>query len=163
MLHKSNFSIEAAVANCSGAMEADTISKNGRSSKSHMSRNNFLKLIVFFIAVCTSAGAWGQTFKFTGTEMEYEASCKMEIDLVQSKIKWYDGCNGEDNFTIKKIEILKDNDILLVVSEVGKQFKSITISSKDIFLNLGLGRVCELFEHSQESEYKRLLTAIKTK
>jgi len=29
MLDKSNFSIEAAVANCSGAMEADTISKTG--------------------------------------------------------------------------------------------------------------------------------------
>ena len=34
----------AAVAN-SGAMEADTISKNGRSSKSQMSRGNFLSII----------------------------------------------------------------------------------------------------------------------
>ena len=40
MTHKSNFSIEATVANCSGAMEADTISKNGRSSKSQMSKGN---------------------------------------------------------------------------------------------------------------------------
>ena len=36
-------SIEVAVANHSGAMEADTISKNGRSSKSLTSRGNFIK------------------------------------------------------------------------------------------------------------------------
>ena len=41
MLQISNL-IGAAVANQSGAMEADTISKNGRSSKSLMSRTNFL-------------------------------------------------------------------------------------------------------------------------
>jgi len=43
MLDKSNFSIEVAVANCGGAMEADTISRNGRSPKSLMSRKNVLK------------------------------------------------------------------------------------------------------------------------
>jgi len=37
MLQFSDLTIEAAVANQSGAMEADTISKNGRSSKSQMS------------------------------------------------------------------------------------------------------------------------------
>ena len=40
----------AEVANMSGAMEADTISKNGRSSKSQMSRENlFLKICLFHI------------------------------------------------------------------------------------------------------------------
>jgi len=43
-----------------GSMEADTISKNGRSLKSQMSRGNFLKFIVFFVAVCTSVGVYGQ-------------------------------------------------------------------------------------------------------
>ena len=38
----SNLAIETAVANSSGAMETDTISKNGRSSKSLTSRGNFL-------------------------------------------------------------------------------------------------------------------------
>jgi len=38
MLYQSKFSIETAVANCSGAMEADTISKNGVSLKSLTSR-----------------------------------------------------------------------------------------------------------------------------
>jgi len=51
MLHKSSFLIEAAVANCSGAMEADTISKNGRSSKSQMSRGCFFKKSMFMLAV----------------------------------------------------------------------------------------------------------------
>jgi len=41
MLHNSNFSSGVAVANRSGAMEADTISKNGRSSKSQMSRGKY--------------------------------------------------------------------------------------------------------------------------
>jgi len=49
MLNKSDLSIETAVANCSGAMEADTISKNGRSSKSQMSRRQFL----FYFVVAT--------------------------------------------------------------------------------------------------------------
>jgi len=38
MLVKSKFLSELAVANQSGAMEADTISKNGQCSKSQMSR-----------------------------------------------------------------------------------------------------------------------------
>ena len=42
MIVKSNLVNELAVANQSGAMEADTISKNGRSSKSQMSRGNIL-------------------------------------------------------------------------------------------------------------------------
>ena len=50
MLHKSIFSIEVAVANCSEAMEADTISKNGRSSKSQMSRG-LLIFISFLLTV----------------------------------------------------------------------------------------------------------------
>lgn len=35
-----NLTIETAVANQSGAMEADTISKNGRNLKSQMSKSN---------------------------------------------------------------------------------------------------------------------------
>ena len=60
MLHNSNLKIETAVANQSGAMEADTISKNGRSLKSQMSRGFFFKYLViaaFGVAVTfTSCG-----------------------------------------------------------------------------------------------------------
>ena len=49
MLHKSNFSVETAVANWNGAMEADTISKNGRNSKSQMSRGIFFRIVCFAV------------------------------------------------------------------------------------------------------------------
>jgi len=60
MSNKSNFSIEAAVANQSGAMEADTILKNGRSLKSQMSKGNkccFLFFICVFFFGTFSASA----------------------------------------------------------------------------------------------------------
>jgi len=49
MLHKSNFSIGTAVANCSGAMEAETISKNGASLKSQTSKGNNLIFTIAFV------------------------------------------------------------------------------------------------------------------
>ena len=66
MLHKSFTSVEAAVANQGGAMEADTISKNGRSSKSQTSSENLfpvkmkpvfsaiLIILVFLFSGCAS-------------------------------------------------------------------------------------------------------------
>ena len=47
MLHQGFYSIDSAVANSSGAMGAATISKNGRSTKSHTSRENFLGTVFF--------------------------------------------------------------------------------------------------------------------
>ena len=52
MLHKIKFLSELAVANRSGAMEAESISKNGHSSKSQKSRENFLKFIVSVFLSC---------------------------------------------------------------------------------------------------------------
>ena len=46
MLELNNLRNETAVANQSEVMEADTISKNGRSSKSHMSRGNRLQFVL---------------------------------------------------------------------------------------------------------------------
>ena len=60
----SSLTNEAAVANQGGAMEADTISKNGRSSKSLMSRGKFLFMVVPAIMVsmlaCSSPEADGK-------------------------------------------------------------------------------------------------------
>ena len=53
MLYKSNFSVGVAVTNQGEAMEADTISKNGRSSKSHTSRGN-RKLLTLFILIASA-------------------------------------------------------------------------------------------------------------
>ena len=52
MLINRNLTIGTAVANQSGAMEADTISKNGRSSKSHTSRRNKYSLVIFVCLFC---------------------------------------------------------------------------------------------------------------
>ena len=56
MLHKRNFSIETAAENRSWTMEADTISKNGTSLKSHMIRGNkkqfAICFLVLFLMIC---------------------------------------------------------------------------------------------------------------
>ena len=67
MLQNSNLTIGTAVANQSGAMEADTISKNGRSSKSHTSRKNIFKMAVLFcVMFCVSLAVQGQGFQYLG-------------------------------------------------------------------------------------------------
>ena len=53
MLQFSDLTIEAAVANRSEAMEADTISKNGRSLKSQMSRINGKLFALFILSAST--------------------------------------------------------------------------------------------------------------
>jgi len=62
-------SVGTAVANQGGAMEADTISKNGASSKSQMSRANFLNYLVIVViavaAVFTSCDDGEETFTIT--------------------------------------------------------------------------------------------------
>ena len=61
-----------AVANCCGAMEAETISKNGRSLKSQMSRKLFFFLTCFALITC---GA----FIFTACEDKAEIEKKGSI------------------------------------------------------------------------------------
>jgi len=66
MSNKSNFSTEAAVANCSGAMEAETIQKNEASLKSHKSRGNFLFYGILLLAFCGFGNkAMGQSWNLT--------------------------------------------------------------------------------------------------
>jgi len=129
MLHKSNFSIGAAVANQSGAMEADTISKNGRSSKSHTSRGIFLKLIVFFIAVCASVEAWGQVYRF-----EVETTLKSipvkftyiidissgEISLINTLISDPDVSSERSKFKIMGRVNFEGNGIGFIVENISK-------------------------------------------
>ena len=80
MVHFS-ISIETAVANQSGAMEADTISKNWACSKSLMSRKNFLKkyvlnmkamIIMILLWVCTvKLNAQGMNNDFAYDEVDF--------------------------------------------------------------------------------------------
>jgi hypothetical protein len=55
---------ETAVANQSGAMEADTISKHGRSSKSQMSRFNRCLALLAFVLISNLAFAQENNFSF---------------------------------------------------------------------------------------------------
>ena len=87
MLHKSSFLIEAAVANQSGAMEADTISKNGESSKSHVSRGKSLikaKFAVLFLMTSMMFGLgscefFGNAIKSANSSMEKDAKKFAEL------------------------------------------------------------------------------------
>jgi len=67
MLYKSNFSIGAAVANCSGAMEAETISRNGAILKSQKSKGNNLFALVFVILAGLFMQSCGISSKVTKT------------------------------------------------------------------------------------------------
>jgi hypothetical protein len=62
MLHQGFYSIDSAVANSSGAMGAATISKNGRSTKSHTSRENFLGTVFFRSLVAPLVVSLGMVF-----------------------------------------------------------------------------------------------------
>ena len=68
MLKFNNLKKGAAVANQGGAMEADTISKNGRSSKSQMSKvKKVACLFIACVAVCISVSAQSElTHSFAG-------------------------------------------------------------------------------------------------
>ena len=101
MLHKSNFTIETAVANCSGAMEADTILKNGWSSKKQMSRESLIKTVFLFCAIfCTTFAVQGQTFKYTGEFYSSDESLAM-----------YSLLSGDFNITIDLKELSFVNSV----------------------------------------------------
>ena len=120
MLQLSNFTIETAVANQSGAMEADTISKNGRSLKSQMSRGNimqrtFLPLVIFCISMANMFAQDVITLK-NGDDIQ---ALVQEIGNVDVKYKKFDNPNGP-SYTLKKSEIV------MIQYENG---------SKDVFAN----------------------------
>jgi len=72
MFNFSKLTIEAVVANQSGTMEADTISKNGRSLKSQMSRENFL------IIVCFALSAMGIIFSGCNNKIKKDDEIKKD-------------------------------------------------------------------------------------
>ena len=105
MSNKSYFSVEVAVVNQSGAMEADTISKNGRSLKSQMSRRNFLNYFVIaalaVAAAFTSCGGSGGSSSSKGLNGTYVGNVrgtKVSYNFSGNKIK------GEAEGQDEKIE-----------------------------------------------------------
>ena len=103
MFQFSDLTIEAAVANQGEAMEAETISKNGASSKSQMSRGNFLSYLViasfalmtsFMFIGCgsrggsSSDGSGGNDKPLSGTYQLKDDAYGVEVSFTFSGNKW---------------------------------------------------------------------------
>ena len=100
----------AAVAN-SGAMEADTISKNGQSSKSHTSRRKFLSF--FVIAALTVSAAFTSCGGGSGSsggknsgkiKMTTEESGRFDFSLGGSGVATVDWGDGSEKMSLTLYE-----------------------------------------------------------
>ena len=140
---------ETAVAIQSGAMEADTISKYGRSSKSQMSKENLIKsIIVFCFLLCTSAGVWGQNVEETIDLLVNELQFPKKITLTGTEI------TGEEpspititfDFINKKIHLPKYvlGGILQITRIVFEEDGSWKINAKNVESNAPFSEKGEL-------------------
>ena len=101
MLQLSNLTIETAVANQSEAMEAETISKNGRSSKSLMSRGSkqvfkclvALCIVIFLLSSCAShkryfvKGEGGRSTVQIADRISYDLAFDEAISILNSSFE----------------------------------------------------------------------------
>ena len=138
MLNKSNFSVEAAVAN-SGAMEADTISKNVRSSKSQMNRSQFFSH--FFLAslvvavVCMSCGGSSSSKSLSGTYSSFFQTKSVSVIFSGNKIKiTAEGENEMMDGSFELVEEYKEDDFsrgkLVVTTREGKNEMDYVLEGK---------------------------------
>ena len=182
MLYKSNFLVETAVANQSGAMEADTISKNGRSLKSLTSKGNLMKsLILFCVLVCSSQGTWGQKSEFLFKENQNGLTIGLSIKLERNGIVLYSGTDKE-NLEVLCVSMIKDyaNDdnaieflLDIELSELeGGGVPFCPYSCAKITAKLAaIGTYDKnkkpswafIVQHNSEAEFKQLLNAVKSK
>ena len=87
----------AAGANYGGAMEADTISKNGRSLKSRMSRGNVFKFMAVLLVVC---------FVYAGCNKDDDKPSSGSIDKITAKVE--NGSNYDGQIT--KVQLVAWNN-----------------------------------------------------
>jgi len=125
MLHKSNFSIETAVANCSGAMEADTISKNGRSLKSQTSKGNkcaFLFFLCLFFFGIFFVQAQESKLKIAVIDLDYPSSA-----YASSSVDYYNNAKRLTSIlttelvSMRKYVVMERSRIDQVMKELGLQ------------------------------------------
>jgi len=110
-----DFKTSEAVASHCGAMEAETISKNGRSSKSQMSRGNFLlsfialvTVIVLSLVSCGGGGGSGSGSGSSGSggkssgkiKMSTEADGRIILLLAGSGLATVDWGDGSEKVTL---------------------------------------------------------------
>ena len=120
MLYK-NLVNELAVANSSGAMEADTISKNGHSSKSHMSRSFFSKKIFFLaLIVCVLSSSCVSTQKTRSIKTVdishggvIQKPVIVDLAIGQTKVQ------GTASGTSMQVEMLKNEAVRDALSKAG--------------------------------------------
>jgi len=86
------FKFKAAVANHGEAMEAETISKNGRSSKSQKSRVFFLKKVCFgLLAVCIISGCASRNVSnFTAARGTVFSENGHSYEVINRSMNWED-------------------------------------------------------------------------
>ena len=106
MLYQNNCLVGAAVANQSGAMEEDTISKKWQSSKCLMSRGNMMQRTFLIVAVfCVSmASSFAQDTIMLKNGTDIQAMVQdIGIDVV--RYKRFDNANGP-TYSLEKSEIV---------------------------------------------------------
>ncbi|MCL2040720.1 MAG: hypothetical protein FWG84_01600 [Bacteroidales bacterium] len=97
------YEIEAGADN-SRAMETETIQKNGTSPKSHTSRWNLIKILLFFVILCFgAAGTFAQDIITLKTGDDIQALVQ-EIGIDDVTYKKFENPNGP-NYKLKKSEI----------------------------------------------------------
>ena len=103
---KQYLKINEAIAKRSGAMEAETISKNWASLKSQMSKRNIMrKFLLFTVFYINMASMMAQDIITQKNGDEIQAIVQ-EIGDVEVKYKRFDNPNGP-NYTLKKSGIIK--------------------------------------------------------
>jgi len=154
MLEINRLVVEAAVANFGGAMEAETISKHWRSSKSQMSRGNFLKktcLAVLAVVVMICG------LLFSGCSSDTPSSV---VKKMLNAAKQKDG----DAF-VKYWYDLSDSDKMLLRNEVKRgDYNDVKFEIKDerIYDNGEKAEVIVIFFDKEGDKEKTYIQLIKT-
>ena len=170
MLDKSNFSIEVAVANCSGAMEADTISKNGRSSKSQMSRKNLMnKALLFCIGLCASISLWGQTYSFEGTNnLSFDEDVKIDLNnMILRSCEYIADEPVETGFSIENYKKYTEGNSIVIwfsIKEIYNEFDYCKVTSNKItFGKTKSTKIETVIKINGKNDFDALLKAIESK
>jgi len=165
MLQISNLTIGTAIANQSGAMEANTISKNGRNLKSQMNRRSFnTSIILIFAFLCFSTSAFSQTEKSNILDFYYPPNKKIILvsypDATMKDLYLFDKQNlilkhslymrnlygtwssngsSERKITIKDDTILEGNEIILKLPNANNKAELKYGTAKFVYLKINWG------------------------
>ena len=117
MLQFSNLTVETAVANYGGAMGAETISTNGRSSKSQMSRIRLLVIMTSATLALSSCASWQKTGSARTANVTHTGIIHKPLvaDLSVEPTK----VNGSATGNSKYLQSIKNEAIMNALSTAG--------------------------------------------